>query len=256
MPNAIGETVTLSQELAKGPVVLIWYRGGWCPYCNIQLKSFQDELETIKAAGAQLIAISPEKPDNSMTTAQKNNLQYHVLSDFDNGAAKEYGLVYTAPDDLKEILPDLNLADHNGVNHREIPLTATYVIESDGTIAYAMITPDYRIRAEPADVITVLGDINARESIKRSRIRQAMEREAEKIDLKNKTQDLDNIEKEMEKTTSRIEKIEDKTVIKPAENFETKVDLKPIVTPPPEGVEAETTLEVRAKEEGLIPESY
>ncbi len=266
--GASGKTVNLFKELQKGPVVLIWYRGGWCPYCNLQLRSFQKELDTLKAAGAQLIAISPELPDNSMTTAQKNALTFHVLSDTNNAVAQEYGLVYTAPDDLKEKLPGLDLRQHNGTKGRELPLTATYVVDRDATIQYAMITPDYKERAEPADVISVLGDINARESVRKSRIRQAMEREAQKVDHQNQmnipVQTIPQEKEDMKekaiqvkgKTVSRVEKLEETVTIKLPDSYTKEIPLKPIVTLPPEGVEPETTLEVRAREEGLIPETY
>ena len=156
--NVYGETVSLEELRAKGPVILVWYRGGWCPYCNIQLMAMQDALPAIKAAGGQVVAISPELPDNSLTTAQKDSLEFVVLSDPGNEAARKFGIVYTLPDEVKTIFLEggLDLAEWNGEDAWELPLSATYIIDTDGTIRYAYLDPDYRKRAEPQELVEEL----------------------------------------------------------------------------------------------------
>ena len=94
LSDATGNTVNFKDLLAEGPVVLTFYRGGWCPYCNIQLRAYQENLDQFQALGANLVAISPEKPDNSLETAEKNELEFTVLSDVGNEVADKFGLRY------------------------------------------------------------------------------------------------------------------------------------------------------------------
>lgn len=152
--DANGNPVQLTELLKQGPVILNWYRGGWCPYCNLTLRSYQANLDQIAQAGATFVAITPETPDNSLTTTQKNELEYPVLSDPGNQVARQFGLVFRLQDDLAEIYNDrFDLNGYNGDSSNELPLAATYVIDSDGTIRFAFLSPDYRERAEPSEVI-------------------------------------------------------------------------------------------------------
>lgn len=149
--------VQLSKLLSDGPVVLTWYRGGWCPYCNIQLRAMQEVLPEIKALGGSLVALSPEIPDNSLDTREKNALEYYVLSDLGNRVAREYNLVYKLPARVAEQFEGrLDISAHNGDDSLELPLSATYVIDQDGTVTYAFIDTDYRNRAEPAEILSAL----------------------------------------------------------------------------------------------------
>ena len=151
LTNAKGETVHLKEVLKKGPVVLTWYRGGWCPYCNLTLNALQKELPNFKAAGATLIALTPEVPDQSLSTAEKNELDFEVLSDIDSHVAREYGIVFTLTDDVAKIYEEkFGLSAYNGNDSNELPLAATYIIGQDGTITYAFLDADYRNRAEPS----------------------------------------------------------------------------------------------------------
>ena len=155
--NAKGEAVQLSDVLAQGPVVLTWYRGGWCPYCNLQLRAFQQVLPEIEALGAQLVALTPELPDNSLNTQEKNELSFEVLTDLDNAVAKQYGLVFKLITEVAVYYKDaFDLEVYNGNTTDELPLAATYVIGQDGMIQYAFLDADYRLRAEPQDVVDVL----------------------------------------------------------------------------------------------------
>ena len=145
LPDATGKTVKLADLLAKGPVVLTWYRGGWCPYCNIQLRGLQKELPAFNAAGATVVAVSPETPDNSLTTAEKNKLAFVVLSDKGNRVARQYGVAYTLPAAVAASFKGrLDLAKFNGDDSNELPLAATYVVGPDGVVRYAFVDADYR----------------------------------------------------------------------------------------------------------------
>jgi peroxiredoxin/YHS domain-containing protein len=157
LPDANGESVALTTLLAKGPVFVTWYRGAWCPYCNIQLREYQKAMPELTALGANLVAISPQTPDNSLTTQQKNELSFNVLSDKSNAVAKQYGIAYTLPPEIAASFKGkLDLAKFNGDESNELPLSATYVIGTDGVIRYAFVDADYRNRAEPADIIAAL----------------------------------------------------------------------------------------------------
>lgn len=154
LPDALGGDVTLSELLKEGPVVLVWYRGGWCPYCNIHLHALQQALPEFNKAGAELVAISPELPDNSISTKDKNNLAFHVLSDVQNKVGKVYNVVYTLPDFIAaRYNKTFDLMKYNGDDSNELPLSAAYVIAQDGTITFAFLDADYRNRAEPADLL-------------------------------------------------------------------------------------------------------
>jgi len=160
LPHATGETVTLSELLEQGPVVLTWYRGGWCPYCNITLHYLQQKLPEFKAAGATLVAISPEQPDKSLSTQEKNELEFYVLSDMGNQVAGDYGIKYKLPPEIIASFDGrLDIPGYNGDDSWELPLSATYIVDTDGTIAWAYVNPDYRERAEPDDIVKALREL-------------------------------------------------------------------------------------------------
>jgi len=157
LTNALGKKVTLADYLKKGKVVLTWYRGGWCPYCNLTLHQLQEELPNFKANGANLLALSPELPDNSISTAEKHNLAYEVLSDVGNKTAHEYGIVFKLTDEVAGMYnQSFGLNEHNGDDSNELPLAATYVINENGIIVYAYLDADYRNRAEPSEITEFL----------------------------------------------------------------------------------------------------
>ena len=158
LTNAKGETVDLGTLLKRGPVIVTFYRGGWCPYCNLELKAFQKILPDITAAGATLVAISPEKPDDTLSTAEKNALSFEVLSDVGQKVGRAFGLVYTFSDELKRAYQQfgLHIPATNGADEWALPISATYIIGQDGTIIYAYTDADYRDRADPEDVLMFL----------------------------------------------------------------------------------------------------
>ena len=155
--NATGEEVSLASYLEKGPVVLTWYRGGWCPYCNLTLARLQEELPNFQAAGANLLALTPEVPDSSISTSEKHELTFEVLSDLDNNVARDFGVVFTlTPDVADAYQKSFGLHEYNNSESNELPLAATYIIDTDGTIAWAFVNEDYRNRAEPRDILAAL----------------------------------------------------------------------------------------------------
>ncbi len=158
LPDATGQSVNIRDLLAQGPAVIAFYRGGWCPYCNLELKALQNALASIQETGATLVAISPETPDNSLTTQEKNVLTFPVLSDVDNQVARQFGLVFKLPMSLLPIYEKfgIDLVAYNGNDHYELPIPATYVVQSNGEIVYAFADVDYTKRAEPSEVVNTL----------------------------------------------------------------------------------------------------
>ncbi|MGO2010885.1 peroxiredoxin-like family protein [Pseudoalteromonas sp.] len=157
LPDQNGTAIKLSNLLAKGPIVVSFYRGEWCPYCNLELKAFNALLPDFKAHGAELIAISPQLPDSSLDTVQKNALEFIVLSDVGNKIAEQFGLVFTLDERLKPIYAKLglDLPKSNGDDSYQLPLPSTYVINQRAEVAYAFVSEDYTQRAEPNDVLNL-----------------------------------------------------------------------------------------------------
>ena len=159
--NASGKRVESSELLANGPLVVCFYRGGWCPYCNLELRAYQAILPAIHALGAQLVAISPNLPDNSLDTIEKHSLAFEVLSDPGNKLARECGLVFTLDARLRPLYEQLGLdiAAFNGDDSHELPLPATYVVDQSGSVRLAFTDADYSRRLEPEAVLDALRDI-------------------------------------------------------------------------------------------------
>ncbi|WP_108867213.1 peroxiredoxin-like family protein [Aquimarina aquimarini] len=158
LPNAANKNISIQELLLDKKVILSFYRGGWCPYCNLELKALQQALPDFEENGATLVAISPETPDNSLTTSEKNNLSFEVLSDVNNKIAEKFNLTFTLPQDLVEIYKGFNidLEKSNGNTEQQLPISATYIINQDGTILYDHIKEDYKQRADPEELINIL----------------------------------------------------------------------------------------------------
>lgn len=158
LPDASGRNVESGSLLARGPLVISFYRGAWCPYCNLALQAWQRHLPELQALGATLVAISPQTPDASLTLAEKHALAYPVLSDLGHRVAREFGIVFTLDNSLRPVYEafGVDLVAHNGDSSFELPIPATYLLERDGTIAGAWIDVDYRRRAEPSQVLARL----------------------------------------------------------------------------------------------------
>lgn len=162
--NAVGQSVELQNLRAKGSVVITFYRGLWCPFCNLELKALQKALPQIQQLNVSLVAISPQTPDNTLSTVKEHSLGFEVLSDVDNKVAKQFGLVYTLPQPMQEIMEgfDINLQIYNGNDSNELPVNATYIVDSEGIIVYRYLDPDYTKRLEPKEIIAVLSDLKTK----------------------------------------------------------------------------------------------
>ncbi|MCK1741293.1 AhpC/TSA family protein [Bradyrhizobium sp. 139] len=158
LSGATGQMVSLSELLRQGPVILTFYRGGWCPYCNLQLRAYQAALPEIESYGASLVAISPELPDRSLSTAEKNALGFRVLSDVGNSVASAFGLVYALPEELREALRSNGkaLPAHNGDETWELPVPATFIVAKNRRIVFSFVEIDYRRRLAPEALIEAL----------------------------------------------------------------------------------------------------
>lgn len=157
LPSAGGTDVRLSELLAVGPVVLTFYRGGWCPFCNRHLQGLQEVLLELHGQGGQLLAVSPELPEKALATQDKNHLAFPILSDKGNAVARQYGIVFRVSDKVIPYYDQFfDIEAYNGDRSYELPLPATYVIDSDGVIRYAFLEPDYKLRADPKDLLDVL----------------------------------------------------------------------------------------------------
>ena len=159
LPNATGERVTLRQRLESGPVVLTFYRGDWCPYCNVTLRALQAALPRFKAHGATLIAISPQAPDRSLSLAEKLALEFDVLSDVDQAVGRAYRVHFTVPADMKDLYLDTfhnDLAKQTADGSWDLPVPATFVIDDLGIIRARHVSVDYRTRMDPEDILAAL----------------------------------------------------------------------------------------------------
>ena len=158
LPNAHGEPVASEALWGDGPAVVSFYRGGWCPYCNIELKALQDRLPEIEALGARLVAISPETPDNALTTQEKNEVGFDVLSDDGNRVASAFGLTFRLPDEVNHIYKGfgIDLEVSNGEESQTLPVPATFVIGKGGKVLKAFVDADYTQRLEPDEIIDAL----------------------------------------------------------------------------------------------------
>lgn len=158
LPDADGKIVSLHDRLAQGPVVLIFYRGGWCPFCNLQLKQFRDALPQLQALGAQLIAISPQKPDKTREQFKQAPPGFDVLSDLDGDTLKAYRLYYEVDPALLAVYKrnGLDLEAYNGTGRTLLPVSATFVIDAKGVVVDRYADTDYTKRMRPEQAIQAL----------------------------------------------------------------------------------------------------
>jgi peroxiredoxin len=166
LKNTVGEEVNLANLPKNGPVVLTWYRGSWCPYCNIALQAYQRKLPEIQKAGAQFVALTPELPDKSLPTTEKFKLGCEVLTDLNNGVAEKFKIVFKMTPWVAKAMEDgFGLQGYNGKDYDKdtLPLSATYIITPDGKIAYVFLDAEYRRRATPEMIIAELGRLKKSE---------------------------------------------------------------------------------------------
>ncbi len=150
--------VDLVDAAAGRPVVLVFYRGGWCPYCNTTLRAYAEALPRIEAAGGALIAVTPESSGRAFGTAQSNDLRFAIAVDSGNRFAKSLGLVFALPDELRPLYREIgiDLPAHNGDESHELPIPATYVLAPSGRVTWAHVDPDFTRRGDPADAVAAL----------------------------------------------------------------------------------------------------
>lgn len=153
-----GKSINIAQILRIKKLVVTFYRGKWCPYCNLAVAALQKIIPEIKNLGADLVAISPELPENAQDMITKNQLSFPVLYDKNNEIARELGLVFKLTEELASLYQNfnINVAENNGQIAHELPLPATFVIDQDGKVIYDFINADYTKRAEPSDILKAL----------------------------------------------------------------------------------------------------
>lgn len=159
LPNQEGKLVSLKNLIGKGPVVVTFYRGDWCPYCNLQLRALQARLEDIEALAATLVAISPQVPDGSLTKSEISEMTFTVLSDQNAKVASQYGVAWEVPEfllDHMRVDRNLDLEKINNGNGSVLPIPATFIIGTDGIIAWNYVNVDYRTRSEPEEIVEAL----------------------------------------------------------------------------------------------------
>ncbi|MFW8592074.1 peroxiredoxin-like family protein [Glaciecola sp. 2405UD65-10] len=159
LPNAKGETIQLADLLKKGPVVVTFYRGSWCPYCNLQLRALNERVAEINTLGAQLVAISPQVPDGSLSDDEISQMDFTVLSDQDAKVAAKFGVAWEVPQfmaDHMRVDRQLDLDLINNGNGNILPIPVTYVLNQEGLITWRYVDVDYRTRSEPQDIIDAL----------------------------------------------------------------------------------------------------
>jgi len=159
LKNTEGKIISSRELLKVGPLVISFFRGSWCPFCNLELRALQAVLDKVKALGANIVAITPQFPHKSIPVIQEHALTFDLLSDPGNKVARDFGLVYSITDDLREVYTKefmINLPEYNGDNSWELPIPATYVVDMDGTVIHMHVDADYTKRMEPSKIVKVL----------------------------------------------------------------------------------------------------
>jgi peroxiredoxin len=164
LPDPDGKLISSKDLLANGPLVVTFYRGVWCPYCNFDLQALEAARADIAARGATLVAISQQTAPNSRKSQRQNNLGFPILGDNGGEVGARFGVRWTAPDYLRDVHRALgaDLAQFNGEDSWTLPMPARYVIGQDGVIAYAEVNADYTRRPEPSDIFPVLERLRQR----------------------------------------------------------------------------------------------
>lgn len=160
--NAFGKPVSLADYLKKGPVVLTFYRGAWCPYCSLELHALRKSMPHFRQYGANVIAITPQQPDKSLAQVKKGKYPFEILSDLDSSVMKNYRLYFEVPPELADVYRrnfKLDISAYNGKGRNVLPVPGTFVIDQKGVVRAAFADTDYKKRMEPADIIAALGKL-------------------------------------------------------------------------------------------------
>ncbi len=163
LPSAEAELVDSADLLADGPLVISFFRGKWCPYCNLELMALEEILPEIRSLGAELVAITPELAGRPLDTKRERGLHYTILADPESAVGMQFGIVFPIPPDLQQHYRSIgmDLASFNGTDSWFLPIPATYVVGRDGIIAHAYVDIDYRRRMEPAAILDALRQLNS-----------------------------------------------------------------------------------------------
>jgi len=158
LQNSAGNTVSLSSLTQQGNVVLSFNRGNWCPFCNIEFKHLQNAVSEIKSAGANLVVISPQLPEKSAELIAQNGFNYPILYDVENEVANKYGIAFTMAEPLRPIHKafEMDIPAHNGNESFGLPVPATFVVNQNNEITYAVVNPNWMERAEPDEYLALL----------------------------------------------------------------------------------------------------
>jgi peroxiredoxin len=162
LDDATGTAVSLDQIVEAGPAVIVFYRGGWCPYCNLALRTYQRELlPELDAFGARLVAVSPQSPDQSLSTAEKAGLAFTVLSDPGSRVARSIGIAFQQADEVLAVQRQLglDLAQVNSEGSTQLPRPTVLIVDQNRTVRFVDVQPDYTARTEVADILAALTDI-------------------------------------------------------------------------------------------------
>lgn len=161
LTNAFGKPVSLQQKLANGPVVLVFYRGAWCPFCNLHLRALQQAVPEMKKYQAELILVTPQKPDKSAEQIKKDQYTFEVLSDLDSQVMKDYKLYFELPEKLNAVYikHGLDVESFNGKGRAVLPVPGAYIIDQKGVIVLSQADADYKKRIEPSEIIKTLKSI-------------------------------------------------------------------------------------------------
>jgi peroxiredoxin len=164
--DQLGRQVSLASELEQGPVALIFYRGEWCPYCNLMLRTYGLRTSEFSQRGARLVAVSPQTPDNSLTMAEKHSLGFPVLSDEGGEVIGAYGLKYDVEGHSRELFEAIgnDLAKFNGEGGWILPAPAVFVIDPEGIVRFVSVNGDYTQRVEPEEAFAALDSLDSRVS--------------------------------------------------------------------------------------------
>jgi peroxiredoxin len=158
LPDSTGQVVSLSRLLARGPAVVTFYRGGWCPFCDLQLRAYQGVLRQVHDLGAELVAISPQTPDYALSDVEKKQLTFPVLTDAHNQVARAYGLVFALSDVLRSLQTSFGnpIPKFNGDDSWELPMPGTFVLDRSGVVRLSHVDPNYMLRLEPTAILDAL----------------------------------------------------------------------------------------------------
>ncbi len=167
LPDANGRSVSLSELVAEGPAVLVFYRGGWCPFCNITLRHYQSELVPhLRRHGARMAAISPQRPDESLNTKEKHDLEFAVLTDAGARVAQRLGIAFQPGDEVLEAQRKLavDISQGNAEGSTALPMPTVLIVDRDRVVRFADVHPDYTSRTEVATILSALAALESQQA--------------------------------------------------------------------------------------------